>query len=50
MSKDMQAKLISILLTAVIAILTAFGYQIIIVQPQIAALQTQVITGCSDHQ
>lgn len=41
MSKDTQGKLISIALTALVAILTVFGYNVLIVQPQIAALEAQ---------
>lgn len=41
MSKDTQSKLISILISFLIAVLAIFGYNIVVVQPQIAALQAQ---------
>lgn len=41
MTKDKQAALIGILLSAAIAILAVFGYNVIVVQPQFAALRAQ---------
>ena len=45
MNKDQTSQLLGALLTLIITVLGIFGYQIIVVKPQIAAL-TQMAAAC----
>ncbi len=45
MSDKQKTALISIALSAIVAVLAVFGYNVVVVQPQIAALEAQVAEG-----
>lgn len=45
MSKEQTSQVIGAVLTLIVTLLGIFGYQIIVVQPQITAL-TQMIAAC----
>jgi hypothetical protein len=45
MSDKQKTALISIALSAIVAVLAVFGYNVVVVQPQIAALEAQVGEG-----
>ena len=46
MDKDKLSRLISIVLSAVLAVLATFGYHIVVVQPQLQAVASAMSQMC----